>query len=335
MKHRKYQLIGVAVTMAAASSSAHAQSSSAQAETLFRQGKDLMVRGQTAEACAAFDASQKLEPTIATLLNQASCREKNGQLATAWGLFLDAERQTRAATDDPGRQLHRSASERAAKLEPRLSTLTITVLPENRVGGLEILRDNELIDPGAWNRALPIDGGTYKITARAPGNSAWTSTVTIAIERDAKAVETPRLKAAVLGTDPENEARPVAASRPRSADHPREVDHPRGKAVSIALGGAALAFVGAAVGFELWSGTAYDQSKREPDDARQASLWHSANTRRYVAEGFGVAGVACAGVAVWWVLRGPERAPAAQAHRLMVVPIGGDGRAGLVLEGRY
>ncbi|TMQ27577.1 MAG: hypothetical protein E6J90_02280 [Deltaproteobacteria bacterium] len=171
MRHSKFDVLGAVAMVAVAAASAHAQSEAAQAETLFRHGKDLMARGQIAEACAAFDASEKLEPTIATLLNQASCREKNGQLATAWGLFLDAARQTRAATDDAGRQMHRSASERAARIEPRLSTLTITVLPENRVGGLEILRDGEVIEPGAWNRALPIDGATYRITARAPGNA--------------------------------------------------------------------------------------------------------------------------------------------------------------------
>src|ERR1044071_7616501 len=104
---------------------AAAHPSGAQAETLFRQGKDLMARGQIAEACAAFDASQKLDPTIATLLNQAACREKNEQLATAWGLFLDAERQTRTATDAATQQLHQVAVTKAGKLEPRLSTLTI------------------------------------------------------------------------------------------------------------------------------------------------------------------------------------------------------------------
>jgi hypothetical protein len=34
-----------------------------------------------ATACAAFDASQKLDPTLELLLNQVSCREENGQLA--------------------------------------------------------------------------------------------------------------------------------------------------------------------------------------------------------------------------------------------------------------
>src|SRR6185369_12730876 len=167
MTYRKL-IVVAAFAIAAAPRLADAQSSTAQAETLFRQGKDLMAHGRIAEACAAFDASQKLDPTIATLLNQAACREKNGQLATAWGLFLDAERQSRVAGDEATRQLHQVATDHAAKLEPRLSTLTITVPVENRVGGLEILRNNELVDPGAWNKALPVDGGSYQITARAP-----------------------------------------------------------------------------------------------------------------------------------------------------------------------
>src|SRR5688500_6916501 len=118
MKSWKLIVVAFLLSILAAPTRAHAQSSTAQAETLFRQGKDLMTQGKIAEACAAFDASQKLDPTIVTLLNQASCREKNGQLATAWGLFLEAERQSRSATDDAGRQLHRVATGHAAKIEP-------------------------------------------------------------------------------------------------------------------------------------------------------------------------------------------------------------------------
>src|SRR5882724_2573792 len=113
----------IAMVLALLGSTAHAQPAGAQAETLFRQGKDLMAKGKIAEACAAFDASQKLDPTIATLLNQAACREKNNQFATAWGLFLEAERQTRSAADPKTQQLHQVAAGKAAKLEPRLSTL--------------------------------------------------------------------------------------------------------------------------------------------------------------------------------------------------------------------
>jgi ABC-type nitrate/sulfonate/bicarbonate transport system permease component len=93
-----------------------------------------------------------------------------------------------------------------------------------------------------------------------------------------------------------------------------------------------------AVGFELSASSTYDQSRRETDNARQDSLWHSANTRRYTAVGFGVAGIASAGVAVWFYLRGGGQeatAPTTQASRLIVEPILGGDRAGLVLTGRY
>jgi hypothetical protein len=170
---------------------AHAQAA-ADAEILFRNGKRLLKQGKVAEACAAFDASQKLEPTISTVLNQANCREKNHQLATAWGLFLDAERDTRSATDDAGRQLHQIATDHADKLESRLSTLEIHVAADARVDGLEIRRDGVVIDAATWNQALPIDGGTYTIAARAPGGTAWTTKVTVAEERDAKTIEIPK-----------------------------------------------------------------------------------------------------------------------------------------------
>jgi hypothetical protein len=170
----------------------HAEPGTVQAEVLFRNGKRLLKQGKIAEACAAFDASQKLGPTVSTVLNQANCREKNNQLATAWGLFLDAERDTRTASDEASKQLHQVAVDHAGKLEARLSTLEIRVPNEGRIDGLEIRRDSEVVDPAVWNQALPVDGGTYKITARAPTMQLWSMTVTIANEHDVKTVELPK-----------------------------------------------------------------------------------------------------------------------------------------------
>lgn len=326
MKYTKIVVVALGV-IAATHAPAGAQSSTAQAETLFRQGKDLLAHGHIAEACAAFDASQKLDPTLATLLNQASCREKNGQLATAWGLFLEAERQSRSATTDNMRQLHGVATSHATKLEPRLSTLTVTVSPENRVGGLEILRNDEPIDPGAWNKPLPVDGGTYKITARAPANTDWSTTVTVGIEHDAKTIEIPKLKAAALS------ARPATPGHATGAP-----DHPRSRLIPVVLGATALGLFGGAIGFEVSARSTYDRSTHEADDARQDSLWRSANHKRYAAEGLAVAGVACVGVAVWLYLRSgePEAPPAAtRTSRLLLEPLFGSDRAGLALTGSY
>src|SRR5262245_29770842 len=92
-------LLGVVVGVAMGRV-AEAQPASAEADMLFDQARSLMDQGKIAEACVAFDASQKLSPAVSTLFNQASCREKNSQLATAYGLWREAERQTRAPLDE-------------------------------------------------------------------------------------------------------------------------------------------------------------------------------------------------------------------------------------------
>src|SRR5690349_1387185 len=97
---------------------AHAQPAAAQAETLFDRGRDLLAAGKIAEACDAFESSQNLDPQLTTLLNLADCREKNKQLASAWGHFLEAERQTRGKSGG-AKKLHTTAKDRAAKLEAK------------------------------------------------------------------------------------------------------------------------------------------------------------------------------------------------------------------------
>jgi hypothetical protein len=300
------------------SSSALAQTAGAQAEVLFRQGRDLMAAGKIAEACSAFAESEKLEPAVTTLINLAGCREKNNQFASAWGLFLDAERQTRSASDATTRQLHGVAHDHAQKLEPRLSTLTITVPEESRVGGLEILRNGDVVDVGTFSKALPVDGGTYTISARAPGNTEWSTTVTVAVERDSKTIEVPKLVAAALGAVPASPTLSQSVEGPSHA-HASNV-------IPLVVGAGALALLGGALGFELWGESAYNSAKAEMmDQAHRDSLFGSANDKRYAAEGLAVAGVAAAGLAVWLFVRnrGDEPSTAsASKSQLVVTPMG-------------
>ena len=164
-----------AVILSMAARAAIAQPANAEAEALFNQGVTLMDAGQLAEACAAFEGSEQRSPAITTLLNLATCRERNGQLATAWGAYVEAERETRSQSDATAQTLHTVAKDHAAKLEPRLSQLTINVA--HRVAGLTITRDAATIDESTWNRTLPVDGGNYTITAHAPGYVAWKATI--------------------------------------------------------------------------------------------------------------------------------------------------------------
>lgn len=338
--------------LAAVTPLVRAQPVGAQAEVLFREGRDLMAAGKTAEACASFEQSQKLDPAVTTLLNLAACREKLGQLATAWGLFLEVERQTRSANDRASEQLHKVARDRAAKLEPRVPRLTISVPDKSKIDGLEILRNNEDVPSVMWNRALPVDGGTYTITARAPGTNEWSTRVTLALEADIKTIDIPDLRNLMRDLDRPPQA-PTAIETPSGqrqtaqptapsagGQHPESLEAPmetgrRGLALPVALGAGAAVLLGSALGFSLWGDSTYDDAKAEmTDQARRDSLYDSANRKRYAAQGLAVAGVGCAGVAVWLYLR--QRSASAEptsagSARLIFAPTG----SGIGVVGRF
>lgn len=304
-------LVSLAVARVAA-----ADPTTAQSDALFHQGRQLLEAGRIAEACAAFDASEKLQPDVATVLNQANCHEKNGQLATAWGLFFDAERQLRGIAGDDAAKRRQVALARVAALEPRLSSLAVVVTTP--VAGLVVERDGSPIDPGIFGRALPIDGGAYSIVARAPGFRTWTSRVNVATADDHVKVEVPALEP-VQEEEPEAEPSSAESGGTRS----------RVPVMPIVLSGGAVVLLGASVGLELWAeSTAHRANELAMTDlAAGRTLWHDANTRRTMAGGFAAAGIACTGVAVWaWVAARRH----ASVHTAMV-PMG----LGLALAGDW
>jgi hypothetical protein len=313
MSSRSVIAFSFIVTVAPAS----AQPAGSKADELYNNGRTLVAANKLVEACAAFEQSQKLEPAVATLIALATCREKLNQLATAWELFLEAERQTRLASDDKTSQLQKIALDRAARLEPRVPKLTISVPAESKIDRLEILRDKDIISAEKWNRALPIDGGTYTITARAPGVKDWSMRVTLAYESDSKTVDIPDLRNIKQSLD--EHPRQASKSSERS-DAPTQ----RGSALPIAVGAGTVVLLGSALGFSLWGDSTYDDAKAEmTDQAKRSSLYDSANLKRYVAQGLAVAGVGCAGAAVWlYVRQRGRRTETASAHagHLMVTP---------------
>jgi hypothetical protein len=300
----------VGMTTAARAEPASQPSASAQAETLFRQGRELLAAGKIAEACAAFDSSDHFGPAITTLLNQAACREQNGNLATAWGHFVEAERQTRDATEPKLAEYHAIATAHAATIEPRLSHLTITVPASVQRPGLEISRASSTITIGEWGRALPVDGGSYTIIAKAPGFTAWSTTISVGTERDEKTVVVQPLK-------------PVPSRL-------------RAHALPAALGGGALVLIGGAIAFEL-TGENTSQQSMTASASQRAPLWNTANMERHVAEGLAVGGIALAAVAVWAYLR-DDRGSEPALGRIgsgRIEPLVTSDRAGVQLLGHF
>src|SRR5260221_11965632 len=93
---------------------------SAQADQLFNDGRDLMAKGDYANACPKFEESHKLRPGIGTLFNLADCHEKVGKLVDSYNEFQEVVERTKAALQ-PDRQ--KIAEDRVAALERKLSKL--------------------------------------------------------------------------------------------------------------------------------------------------------------------------------------------------------------------
>ena len=138
----------------------HAQSAAATAEQLFRDANALLAKGQTHDACTKFAESQKLDPQLGTLLNLATCHEKEGKAATAWSEFSEL-------VDQAGRQQDkkRLTYGKVAELDSQLPHLQLRV----PAGTAELRLDGVVLGEGAWSSLLPVDPGDHELAYSAPG----------------------------------------------------------------------------------------------------------------------------------------------------------------------
>ncbi len=148
------------------------------------------------------------------MLNLASCREKSQQLAAAWAAYTEALRLARTSNNP---KLAEVATNHLDKLERRVSRLTLAVPADHNLRGLELLRNGAKLDAGSWNKPQLVDGGSYTITARAPGRTTWTVTRQIAVEGDRVQIEVPKLvdPTAVVAVAPPSPPRQPWSSRRR------------------------------------------------------------------------------------------------------------------------
>jgi hypothetical protein len=249
-------MLGLVVMLAAAARSAHSQpdSTAAIAEQLFDEGREHMREGRWAQACLKFEASRRIEPAIGAQLNLATCYERMGKLARAWGLYREVI-DLAGKDDDVGR--HDYAQSHAAALEPSLAMLTITV-PTERPAGFTVRWDGSPIPPNALGIGLYADPGPHEILVVAPGFETVTKTVTL-VEGKAETIAIPVLTATVPGYEPSTPASrdttpdlAVASYRPPEPHAPTRPGDPSSPRPYLAIG---LVTAGSATaGVGLWFG---------------------------------------------------------------------------------
>ncbi|AUX33469.1 MULTISPECIES: hypothetical protein [Sorangium] len=219
----------------------------ALAEGLFQDGKKLMDEGRLTEACPKLAESQRVDPTVGTLLNLAVCHEKEGKTASAWAEFKEASALAATAGQQDRSQF---AARRAAELEARLTRLVLEVA-EAAPGMSITLNGKELSAAAATGSGIPVDPGTATIEANAPGKQPWSQQVTLDPGPSAPRVVIPPLAdaAAQRPAQAAPAAPPAPAVRPGAA-RPEATGSPV-RTLGFVAGGVGLAGLGVGAVFGI------------------------------------------------------------------------------------
>ena len=105
------------------------------AEKEFSRGREMMKAKRYAEACAAFQQSQQLDPQFGTLYNLATCDAQIGKLASAWNAFRQL------AISDPNADRRARAAQLAKDLDTRVPRVVIAIADRDRYPSLVVRLD--------------------------------------------------------------------------------------------------------------------------------------------------------------------------------------------------
>lgn len=143
-----------------------ARADSATAEALFQSGREALESGDFGLACERFEESYRLDPTAGTALNLGNCREKLGQVASAWQRFREA-----ADKLPSGDSRIAVATARAAMLADKIPKLTLRAPKGSQ--DWQIFRDGVAFGAAGLNLPLPLDPGSHVVEVRAPNRQPW------------------------------------------------------------------------------------------------------------------------------------------------------------------
>ncbi len=330
-------LAGVVFAVASARPAFAQEELDPAAAELFRQGRDLIKKGDWKSGCEKLDASMKRYASASTLMNLALCRQEEGRVATAWAMVQQALVLNRDTVGAQRRdRLQATGEELPAKLEPRLSRLRVTVVPPT-----EGARVEEAGRSLPLESAVPLDPGTHDLVLLLPGRADVKRQVSLR-EGETLSVELAVPAASAPPPAPEaNEKKTARAAEPPEAPAARsEGGIP---AWAWVVGGAGLAFGGVAIGFgvdaAITSGHLKDRCgddlvcdedpsfDPEPDNDRK-------NRGTAIAIGFGIAGAAGLVTAIVGIALAEPAAPA-QSTSLRALPWAWHEGAGLAVSGRF
>jgi hypothetical protein len=328
--------LSLALVLSAVAPIASAQEVTGVAQTLFDEGKKLMKEEKYEQACPKLAESYKLQPFNGTLLNLATCNEKWGKTATAYGQFRDA---LSASKKEGNADREAYARTHIAALEPKISHLTITAQTGADVSGVTLTLDGVSVSTAVLGSALPVDPGKHVLSVSQKGKKTWSTDVEIGKENDSKSVAIPPLEA-----EPEQPKDDVKNPPP-----PPKPDVPppkRDDTVAWAVGGTGIALLGVGVftGIEASSKWGTRNDNCTGDVCKPAGVEADKSARKWAlaTDIFVATGLVATGVGAYLLLKpGPSpTAPttgraAPPSGSTYVAPSVGPGYAGFAVTGAF
>ncbi len=145
---------------------------SAAAEALFRSAREAGEQGDWVTACDRFEESKRLEPAPGTVLNLARCREKLGQVASAWKSYAEAAQRLPVRDER-----HSFAKNKAMELESRVPHVTLDAPETDEPFFVSV--DGTRLSSASFGVPLPFDPGELEVVVEADGHETTISRIVL------------------------------------------------------------------------------------------------------------------------------------------------------------
>jgi tetratricopeptide (TPR) repeat protein len=309
---------------------AHADRNKDKADALFKQGKRLMADKRYADACAAFEQSQKLDPGIGTQLNVAKCYEDWGKLARAYKAYAAALALAKETKDGRAPKIEQLID----KLDGSVPRLTVRTPKNAETRGLQVTIDGTALTAAELGQPLMVDPGPHAIEY-ALGSGARKSKI-VPVERGGSSEITLDLPPAKAkhpdDTDPDPNDDPV--------EGPAQPG--RGQRIGgLALGGAGVVAIGISTAMALSAKGRYNDAldmhcmgMKDACDPTGLMLTADARSSANVATVVFLVGAAAVGGGVALYLLAPKGDASGAERAVYLVPTIGPDGGGIVLGGR-
>jgi len=294
-----------------------------RADQLFKKGQKLLAEKRYAEACTAFEDSDRIDPQIGSKLNTGRCYQEWGKLATAWRWYTDAEQMASKAGDKRTPQIH----DLIEGLERDVPHLTLVLPPDAITDNLAIRLDGVPLVLATVGDDRRVDPGLHEITILVEGKPQVRTIQVLRGDRAKTTLDVP-IRARAQRTSPEPAADPGRNRR----------------LVGLGAAGAGVIAVGIAGITTLRAHSDYEHALHgycndAPDmcDPTGLTRTHSARHRANIATAVTLLGTAAVAGGLYLYFTTPQTAehPDPSSHALYLAPaIGGDA-AGVVLGGAF